>query len=630
MDRGHYIQIGEQRVGDGYPCFVIAEAGVNHNGSLDMALQLVDAAVAAGADAVKFQKRDLKNLYPSALIDNPNTAEWAFQYMIPYLKQTELLSSDFWKIKQHCNARGIRFMCTPWDETSLELLEDLGIECYKVASADLINLPLLEKIVATGKPLILSTGMATLPEIEQTVTFLKNIGAAFALLHCVSTYPAPFEQLNLRFIDTLKQFNVPVGYSSHERGIAIPLIALSLGSCIIEKHITLDRTLPGPDHPASLEPQGFQKLIRDIRHGELALGCSEKELSSMEIINRQVLRKSLVAAQELEVDTIVTQEMVATKGPGKGLSPQRIKELLGVKLRRSIRKDEYFSESDLKFVNLKSILSTHLHKTWGLKARFHDLEEIQAHKAPLIELHFSEEDVDHPFDPPLQPYNHQLFIHAPEFANHRLLDLCSSDDSVREISINLMQRTIEKARTLQPHFIGGPISIVIHVGGMSMDEAYEPTAKLLERGIQSFRRLDSHGLVLLPENLPPRPWYLGGQWFQHAFIHAEDMVYFCKELGVGMTLDLSHAQLYCNYYGKDLADFVRTCLPYTRHLHIADAKGMDGEGLQIGEGTIDWDTILALLEHADFTWVPEIWSGHLNGGADFIEAINRLTEFDIL
>ena len=620
------IKIGNQLVGDGHPCFVIAEAGVNHNGDLKLALQLVDIAVAAGADAVKFQKRDLESLYPDKLLNDPNSAEWAFQYMLPILKQTELSEDDFRTIKSHCDEKGIRFMCTPWDGASLDFLEELGQDAIKVASADLINFPLLKRLVATGKPLILSTGMATSHEIEQTVSFLKDQEAQFAILHCVSTYPAPFESLNLRFIETLKRYQVPVGYSGHERGISIPLVALALGASIIEKHITTDRTLPGPDHPASLEPAGINKLVRDIRNAEMALGDNAKHLSTMEQLNRQVLRKSLVASRDLCKGMVITNEMVTVKGPGKGLSPQRLSELLGTTLDRDIPAFTYFEEGDVGPRGDNTIQAGQIRHTWGLKARFHDLEEILARKPKLVELHFSSEDIDFEYTPPETPHEQQLFIHAPEFFDSRLLDLASRDEKIRTQSIQLIQRTIDKAVCLAPHF-QGPVGVVIHVGGMSMDEPAQNHSELLYRAIDSFKQLNPRGTILLPENLPPRPWYLGGQWFQNIFIRPEEMIEFCQELQVGMTLDLSHAQLFCTAYDRTLDEFVRLCLPWTKHLHVADASGIDGEGIQIGEGVIDWDEMLDLLAQEDFTWVPEIWSGHLHDHAGFVQAINRLAAF---
>ena len=624
------IEINGQRIGDGEPCFIIAEAGVNHNGSVEMAFQLVDAAVAAGADAVKFQMRKLTKLYPQALLDDPNSAEWAFQYLLPILKQVELTEDDFRQLKAYCDEKGIRFMCTPWDEESLDFLDTLGLDIYKVASADLVNLPLLEAIANTGKPMILSTGMASWDEIACTVEFLQSINAQFAILHCVSTYPAPFENLNLKYLHRLQQFGVPVGYSSHERGIVMPVVAVSLGATIIEKHVTLDRTLPGPDHAASLEPQGLGKMVRDIRNAELAMGTGgEKTISAMENLNRQVLRKSLVAARALLVGTVVSRADVQVKGPGKGLSPQRIHDLVGKKLHRALAEDDYFTEADLLPAQNGSINRTGLRRTWGLKARFHDLEEILEMKPDLVELHFSENDVAFDFKPPAQPYPQQLFVHAPEFADQQLLDLCSSSAEIRAIALDLFQRTIDKAVAMQPHFTG-PVGVVIHVGGMSMDEPIHDRHRLLRNAMDAFRLLDPKGTWLLPENLPPRPWYLGGQWYQNVFIRHEEMVEFCQELGVGMTLDISHAQLYCNHAGVKLTDFVRECLPFAKHLHIADAKGIDGEGVQIGEGVVAWDDLMPLLAQGDFSWLPEIWSGHLNNGAGFITAIDRLSRYGIL
>ena len=623
------IHIPDRAIGENEPCFIIAEAGINHNGSLGMALKLVDAAADAGADAVKFQLRDMASLYPDALLKDANRAEWAFQYILPALRDSELCKDVLSNIRDRCDERRIRFMCTPWDEPSLEFVESLGVDLHKAGSPDLVNLPLLGAIADTGKPLIISTGMSTRREIERTVEFLEGKQAQFALLHCVSTYPAPFENLNLSYLETLKSFGVPVGYSGHERGIAVALAARALGACILEKHITLDRTLPGPDHPASLEPAGMSKLVRDVRNFELALGHNEKTLSAMEVLNREVLRKSLVAAHHLPKGTVVSAEMIKVMGPGKGLTPQRLDELVGVTLDRDVEADEYFAEGDLADAVDLTLDTRGLRRPWGLKTRFHDLEQVLELKPDLVEFHFSEDDVDHPFDPPADPYPQQLVIHAPEFAGKRLLDLASLDDERRESSIDIMQCTIDKAVELEPHFTG-PVSVVIHVGGMSMDEPVKDVRPLVERAVDSFRRLDARGMALLPENLPPRPWYLGGQWFQNLFTRPEHMVEFCEELGLGMTLDVSHAQLFCAADGLSLFEYVRTCLPHTRHVHLADASGIDGEGIQIGEGVIEWGTLLELLSQEDFTWLPEIWSGHLHRGAGFVEAINRLAAYDQL
>lgn len=620
------FSVGDRVIGSEEPCFIIAEAGVNHNGDVEMALQLVDAAAEAGADAVKFQKRHLPSIYPKALLQDPNLGEWAFQYLLPILKETELSDESFRRIRSHCDRRSIRFMCSPWDVVSLDFLEELGVEVYKISSADLVNLPLLDAVADTGKPMILSTGMATQHEIEVTINYLKARKASFAVLHCVSAYPAPFEALNLRFMKELENFEVPVGYSGHERGISIPVVAATMGASIIEKHITLDRTLVGPDHAASIEPHGFRKMVRDIRIAEMSMGAPEKHLCQIEMLNRHVLRKSLVAARDFEMGHVVGKGDIKVRGPGKGISPQRIDDLIGVVLSRAISEDDYFVEGDLKNDVPETIDRDAFRRhQWGLKARFHDLEEVLKLHPPMVELHFTNQDIDHPFVAPKEPRPERMVIHAPEFFDKKLLDLAAESDEQRQRSIELLQRTIDKAAVLAPSF-AGPMAVVIHVGGMSMDRPLDNTELLLRRAVDSFRQLDSKGVVLLPENLPPRPWYLGGQWYQNLFTRPEEMVEFCQALNLGMTLDLSHAQLYCTLAGVPLADYVQRCLPLSRHLHVADASGIDGEGLQIGEGIIEWDTILQLLENAEFSWVPEIWSGHLNGFNGFLEAFDRFAK----
>jgi N-acetylneuraminate synthase len=343
----------------------------------------------------------------------------------------------------------------------------------------------------------------------------------------------------------------------------------------------------------------------------------------MELQNRLVLRKSLAATRDLPAGTVVTEDMVGTLGPGKGLSPQRIDELIGVTLHRDIAAEDYFTEGDLTGPEDLTIDSAPLRKRWGLKARFHDLDEVLALKPELVELHFGEADLEHVWTPPAEKLPQQLVIHALEFSDQRLLDLSSDDDEWRERSIGLVQQTIDRAAELQPSFTG-PVSVVIHVGGMSMDGPATDTDRLMERSIEAFKRLDSRGTTLLPENLPPRPWYLGGQWYQNLWTYPEHMIELCDATELGMTLDVSHAQLHCEHAGESLQDYVRKCLPRTRHFHLADAAGIDREGLQIGEGVIDWDTLLALLADEDFTWVPEIWSGHLHGHAGFVHAVNKL------
>ncbi len=616
------IQIENRLIGDGQPTFVIAEIGVNHNGILQLALELIDAAVEAGADAVKFQKRNLENLYPDKYLDNANAGEKTLRYLLPILQKVELSDYAYQQIIDYCRQKGIIFLCTPWDPESADFIEQLGVPAYKVSSADLTNLPLLEHLVSKGKPLIVSTGMSRMEEVEFTVKFLKERQAEFALLHCNSTYPVAFEDVNLRFMDRLRQFNVPVGYSGHERGIAVSTVAAALGACIVERHITLDRTMDGPDHAASLEPHGFKKMVRDIRQVATALGTGEEKFMSRgEILNREVLGKSLMSTRRIEAGEKITPELVAVKSPALGLSPQRYLELLGRKTERVIEKDEPFLERDLG-VSISLDVEHTLPMTWGFTVRFRDFENLLPYQPQMLEFHFTDHDVDEGY--PGGDYNVALVVHAPEFWDRTLVDLCSMDDGQRARSIRLMQKTIDLTRQMAPNFVGKP-KVVIHPGAMSLDHPIDDHRALYDNLRRSVEALDYDAVELLLENLPPHPWYFGGQWLTNAFMDAYEIRDFITSMGLNMCFDTSHAKLYCNWAHKDFYNQVRVLLPHIRHLHLADAAGLDGEGLQIGEGTIDWVHFFQVIEGYEGTMIPEIWRGHQRDGEGFLIAIQRLS-----
>lgn len=617
------IRIGDQLVGPGHPCYVIAEVGVNHNGSLDTARRLVDVAVEAGADAVKFQKRSLPKLYPKELLSNPNLAEQAFQYILPLLKQFELADGEFLDLHAYCVGKGIQFLCTPWEEDSLAFLERLGVPAYKLGSPDLTNLPLIGAIAATGKPLILSTGMSTVEEIEQTVRYLKDRDASFALLHCNSTYPAPFEDVNLRFMAKLAAFDVPVGYSGHERGIAVSTVAVALGACILEKHITLDRTMAGPDHAASLEPGGFVKLVRDLRVVETAMGDGVKRVSTKELQNREVLAKSLAAKVAITAGEVITADKIKVLGPGKGLSPQRLADLVGRPARRDMAADELFYDHDLQAGGRVWEIPPFT-RAWGFKTRFSDVEAFARLSPTLVEHHFSDKDLTEAH--PEARFQQRLFVHAPEFWGSQIVDLCSRHEPTRQLAVHVLNLTLDKVREIAPRYAGSP-TLVIHIGGMSMDEPDPATASLYDNAVAALAQLDTRGVTLLPENLPPRPWYFGGQWCQNAFIHPEEMADFARRLGVKMCFDICHAQLYCNWSGRTLREYIDIVRPYIAHVHVSDASGIAGEGLQIGEGMIDFTAALEQLHGLAYSWVPEIWSGHNNDNEGFATAMRRLAPY---
>jgi N-acetylneuraminate synthase len=330
------VRIGKFSIGSGLPCLVIAEAGVNHNGNLDLALQLVDAAVTAGADVVKFQtfkpEEVSSPLAPKAEYQLQNTGTSESQ--LDMGRKLELPFEAFRQIERHCRARGIVFLSTPFDKGSADFLETLDVLAYKIPSGEITNLPFLTHVAAKRKPLILSTGMSNLEEVATAVETVKAAGnRELVILHCVSNYPAAAASVNLRAMKTLEDaFHVPVGYSDHTEGIAVPLAAATLGACVIEKHFTLDRNLPGPDHKASLEPAELAAMVHGIRTVQSALGDGRKQPVAEELNTAAVARRSLVAACDLPAGTQLAESMIAILRPGTGLPPAALPQLIGRRL----------------------------------------------------------------------------------------------------------------------------------------------------------------------------------------------------------------------------------------------------------------------------------------------------------
>lgn len=334
------VDISAHQVGEGHPCFIIAEAGVNHNGSLDMARQLVDAAVESGSDAVKFQTFKADELVtpdaPKAEYQMRTTDGTESQYEM--IRRLELTLEMHQKLIEYCHERGILFMSSPFDESSADLLDDFDVPVFKIPSGEITNLPFLAHVAAKGKPMIVSTGMANLAEVETAIETIRYAGGKeVVLLQCVSNYPAEPAQANLRAMKTMEQkFEVPIGYSDHTQGIEVAIAAAALGATVIEKHFTLDRSLPGPDHEASLEPGELDAMVKGIRIAEAALGTGDKVPFASEASTADVARKSLVAAIDISAGTVLTKELVGIKRPGTGLPPAMRAEIIGKTIRTAL------------------------------------------------------------------------------------------------------------------------------------------------------------------------------------------------------------------------------------------------------------------------------------------------------
>jgi N,N'-diacetyllegionaminate synthase len=340
-----FMRIGDFVIGDEQPCFIIAEAGVNHNGQVELARQLIDAAKQAGASAIKFQTFRAEKLAtpdaPQAEYQTQNTGNEESQ--LAMLQRLELSEEAHRLLFDYCHEKGILFLSTPFDEESADFLDTLPVVAFKVGSGELTNLPFLSQLARKGKPIILSTGMASLAEVEMALRALKDVEEV-ALLHCISSYPTPPHEVNLRAMNTLRMaFQVPVGYSDHTEGIEIALGAAALGANIIEKHFTLSRALPGPDHQASLEPHELTAMITHIRSIEAALGHGRKEPTLEELETAKVVRRSLVAAQNIATGTVLTEQHVTTKRPGIGMPPQLWNYVIGRTAKRDIPENTLLS-----------------------------------------------------------------------------------------------------------------------------------------------------------------------------------------------------------------------------------------------------------------------------------------------
>lgn len=634
--RREAMVIGDRKIGLGNPAYLIAEIGNNHNGSLELARRLVDQAKAAGADCAKFQLRDLVTLYKNAGNSNDASEDLGTQYTLDLLSRFQLSVDDMFRVFDHCVRQGIQPLCTPWDLNSLQALERWGMPAYKVASADLTNHEFLEAMARTGKPIVCSTGMSTESEIVDAVNVLKRCGAQFALLHCNSTYPAPFKDLNLNYMKKLRSIGrCPVGYSSHDRGINISVAAISLGADIIEKHFTLDREMEGNDHRVSLLPGEFTEMVEAIRQVEVALGSdADRRLSQGEMMNREALGKSLVVNCDLPVGTVIEAHMIGICSPGRGMPPYRKREVVGKTVRRVLKCGEILFEADFSDTNVGPRAYS-FSRPFGIPVRYHDMSTLgAASNFDLLEFHLSYKDMDEDigkyFDKPLDM---DLVVHAPElFEGDHVLDLCSLDPDYRRHSIAELTRVVAITLALRPYFKRAQRpKIIVNVGGFTQDTPLAPRqrAERYDMVIEALSRIDLDGVEILPQTMPPFPWHFGGQRYQNLFMDPDEIAEFCRAHSYRVCLDTSHSKLACNQHRWSFGEFIEKVGPYSAHLHIADASGVDGEGLQVGEGDIDHAAIGAMLRRVapGASFIPEIWQGHKNGGEGFWIALERLEHF---
>jgi N-acetylneuraminate synthase len=373
-------------------------------------------------------------------------------------------------------------------------------------------------------------------------------------------------------------------------------------------------------------------MVLAIRDVEQSIGlATPRSLSQGEVMNRVTLAKSLVATRDIQPGEIITEELVAIKSPGRGLQPNRSRELIGLRIKRSVRKGDYFFPSDIEGVTADGRKYVFRRK-WGLAVRYHDFPVLLKKSNPdFLEFHLSYKDMDEDFRHSIKgTFDLGLVVHSPDtFAGDHLLNLASEDESHRTRSIGELQRVIDLTREMKPFFrLSDRPLVVASLGGATSERFLGPKerSRLYQIMADSLRRLNTDGVEVIGQTLPPFPWYFGGQRYLNLFVEAADTAQFCREQNLRLCLDVCHSKLACNYYKTSFKEFLRTVGPFVAHLHVADAIGVDGEGIQIGEGEIDFTALGEDLRTfaPDASFIPEIWQGHKNEGEGFWRALDKL------
>lgn len=635
MDEQNVLRIGRTEISEDSPAFIIAEIGNNHQGDVDLAKRLVDLAVDTGADAVKFQLRDMDALYRQKGSKSAGE-DLGVQYTLDLLSRFSFTVDQMYEVFDHVKQHDMDIMCTPWDAPSVQALVDYGVQGLKVASADLTNHDLLRDMASRGLPMLISTGMSREEEIRESVKLLRSLGASYGLLQCQSTYPAPFKDVNLAYMDRLAEIGqCLVGYSGHERGYHVPIAAVARGAKIIEKHFTIDKTLEGNDHTVSLLPEEFKAMVQQIREVEESIGtAAPREVSTGELMNRVNLAKSLVATRTIAKGEVVTEADVEVKSPGRGLQPNYLPQLLGRTMQREVEAGSFFFEGDLKD-DLVTRRDFKFDRPWGLPVRYHDYKPLISEAKPdFLEFHFSYKDLEVNID---DVFDHKLDMsfttHLPDlFAGDFLVDLASRDQEIWERSIAEVQRTIDITRDLTRYFtVDDDPVMVVTMGGFTKDGHIAPAARAdkYERIGEALAKLDTSGVRIAAQTLPPYPWLMGGQQYHNLFLDPKDTAEFSDTYNTALCLDISHTMLAANFLKMPLSEAVDLLAPRSIHLHLVDGVGVDGEGVQVGEGDVDWAALGKQLRELtpNSSFIPEIWQGHVNNGEGFFTALDRLEKW---
>jgi len=631
-----FIQIGDRLLGENHPVFIIAEIGNNHQGSLETAKKMIDLAADAGVDAVKFQLRNMDEVYGKRT--RQDTFDLGVEYTLDLLEKYQLSNKDIFIALDYAKSKNLIAFCTPWDVNSAKALSEYDTPVFKVASADMTNFELIDYLCSQGKPLLISTGMSEEAEILRLTQRLNYLDVEYCLLHCNSTYPAPYEQINLKYIERLATFGGKcVGYSGHERGYHVALAAVALGATVIEKHFTLDRNQEGVDHRVSLLPEELSQMVNHIRELEVSLkGPTQRSLSQGEMLNQHTLGKSIYSARSIKEGERLQREDMVIRSPGGGLKPYEIDKLIGKKISSNVEEGTALSHSHFESREYNQ-LNFSFKRKFGIPVRYHDYHVLMKRiNCPLVEFHFSAKDLginpNNVFEN--QKYEQEVVVHCPElFDGDNLLDLASDNPAVKDRSIEDVIRTINVCNNIKSYFQNKSVKLIINAGGWTQGgfiNSKEKTKKYLavkESITKLLPYLDN--IIICIQTMPPFPWHFGGQSYHNLFVDALETRDFLVDMdseNVKVCFDVSHTLLSSNYYGYDFYDQIRVLAPFIEHLHISDAEGNNGEGAAFGKGLLNINKLADTLdqENVNCSFIPEVWQGHKNNGDGFISALKML------
>ena len=462
---------------------------------------------------------------------------------------------------------------------------------------------------------------------------MSRLKADYIFLQCNSTYPTPFKDVNLNYLKDLERISRrQVGYSGHERGIFIPMAAVANGACVIEKHITLSREMEGNDHRVSLLPDEFAQMVIGIRQIEESLGSPAvggRLCSPGELINREGLAKSIVADVDIKKGQIIDRKLLGVKSPGRGLQPNRLRDVIGKVAKRDISKGRFLYEFDIR--DIVSPRKYTIPYEWGIPVRFHDYEFFLNSSNPkFLEFHLSYNDLLYDIEETFadKKFDVDLTVHSPDvFEEDHLLDLSSSNKEYRQKSVDNLQKVVDLANRLRPYFkTDNKTKIIATLGGFTRNHLMTEDEKkdAYERVAESLNDLTEGETDVIIQTVPPFPWYFGGQMLLNLFVNSEEISEFCSTYDRRICLDVSHSQLACNNNSDEtLSDFIQLVKPFVSHMHIADAYSIDQEGLQLGLGDIDFKNIFDNMDSRT-TFIPEIWQGHRNFGEECWKALEYI------